>query len=279
MIGVIGILKNQELFANEKARTEGKQPQAYHGLFASHPRNDQRLQEVIAAAEKFRDASQPVPDDGRFLSLTNGMAFGESESQGITRGNKFYHKSLNMYLEFPEGWKIVNQPSELIGVSSDRSQAIRMRMTAKTPGISPSSYLSSNFQNFRDGREISTAFGQAYAGVATLSDKKSGQSQNIRVSAIYLDDQAFVLLAQGKAALPNQSYFSVLKSMRGLKKNEIDLATGRNIKLIIAKEGDTFVKLAKLSKLPEYAEAQLRLINNMYPSGEPTVGQQIKIIK
>ena len=279
MIGVIGILKNQELFANEKALSEGKQPQAYHGLFASHPRNDQRLQEVIAAAENFRDASQPTPDDGRFLRLTDGMAFGESESQGITRANKFYHKALNLFIEFPEGWKIVNQPAELTAISSDRSQAIRMRMTAQTPGVSPDSYLSSNFKSFRDGREITTSVGQAYAGVATLSDKKSGQSQNIRVSAIYLDDQAFVLMAQGQSALPNQSYFNVIKSMRGLKKNEIDLATGHNIKLVIAKAGDTFAKLAKQSRLPKHAEAQLRLINNMYPSGEPSVGQQIKIIE
>lgn len=279
MIGVIGILKNQELFANERARSEGKQPQAYHGLFASHPRNDQRLQEVIAAAEKFRDTSQPIPDDGRFLTLTNGMAFGESESQGITRANKFYHKALNLFIEFPEGWKIANQPAELIAVSSDRSQAIRMLMTAQTPGVSPDSYLSSNFKSFRDGREITTSVGQAYAGVATLSDQKTGQSQNVRVSAIYLDDQAFVLMAQGQSALPNQSYFNVIKSMRGLNKNEIDLATGHNIKLVIAKTGDTFAKLAKQSRLPEHAEAQLRLINNMYPRGEPNVGQQIKIIE
>ena len=279
MIGVIGILKNQELFANEKARTEGKQPQAYHGLFASHPRNDQRLQEVIAAAEKFRDTSQPSPDDGRFLRLTDGMAFGESESQGITRGNKFYHKGLDLFMEFPEGWKILNQPSELVGISSDRSQAIRMRMTPKTPGVSPDSYLSSNFQSFRDGRKVATLVGQAYAGVATLSDKSTGQSQNIRVSAIYLDDQAYVLLAQGRSALPNQNYFDVIKSMRGLKKSEIALATGHNIKLVKAKAGDTFAKLAKQSRLAEYAEAQLRLINNLYPNGEPSAGQQIKIIE
>lgn len=98
MIEVIGILKNQELFAKQQAQEEGRELQGYHGLFSTHPRNDQRLQGVIKAAEKYRDLSQPTPDDGRFLQLSDGMAFGESEAQGIMRGNKFYHKSLNLFI-------------------------------------------------------------------------------------------------------------------------------------------------------------------------------------
>ncbi len=279
MIGVIGILKNQQLFSSAKAKAEGKQTQAYHGLFASHPQNDQRLKEVIAAADEFRDASQPIADDGRFLKLTNGMAFGESESQGITRGNKFYHKGLDLFMEFPTGWKVVNQPNELVGIAPDKTQAIRMQMAAKTEGLSPDSYLKSSFQSFRDGRNVSTSADQAYAGIASINDKSSGKSQNIRVSAIYRGEQAFVLLGQGKTAMPKQSFFGVMSSMRRLKNSEKELAAGHTIKLVTAKAGDTFAKLAKQSKVSEYAEAQLRLINGMYPAGEPVVGQKLKIIK
>ncbi|NNC99451.1 MAG: M48 family metalloprotease [Gammaproteobacteria bacterium] len=279
MIGVIGLLKDQELYASEKARAEGREPQAYHGLFASHPRNDQRLQEVIKAAAKFRDSSQPEPDDGRFLKLTDGMSFGESESQGITRGNKFYHKDLDLYLEFPRDWKIANQPAEIIAIAPDNTQAIRMRMISKAPDVPADQYLSSNFQGFRDGRQVSTSEDQAYAGVATLSDKNTGKSQNVRVSAVYRGEQAFLLLGQGSKTLPNENFFDVVSSVRRLKNNEKELASGHNIKLVTVREGDTFAKLAARSKYTEDAEAQLRLINNMYPSGEPIPGQQIKVIQ
>ena len=279
MIGVIGILKDQELFAAQKARAEGKEPQAYHGVFASHPRNDQRLQEVIAAAAKFRDSSQPRPDDGRFLRLTDGMSYGESESQGITRTNKFYHKALDLYMEFPDGWKVVNQPAELIGVAPDGTQAIRMRMASAAAGIGPDQYLNKNFQGFRNGRRISAVEGEAYAGVATLSDLKTGQQQNVLVSALHRGDQAFVMLGQGKTALPDQAFIDTVSNVRRLKRNEVELASGANIKLVTVNKGDTFAKLAAKSKLSEYAEAQLRLINNMYPSGEPIPGQKIKIIQ
>jgi len=278
MLDVIAILKNQELFAQQKAREEGREYQAYHGLFSTHPQNDKRLQEVIAAADKFRDITEPVPDDGKFLRLTNGMTFGESESQGITRGNKFYHKSLDLFLEFPDGWNIVNQPSQLIAISPDSTQAIAMRLD-NSQGGNPTNYLNSKFQPLSNLQNIRTGFGTASAAIATLSDENTGQQQNIRVSAIPRGQQTFIVMGQGKTTLPNQDFFNVVKSMRGLKNSEQRLATSNRIELVTARRGDTFAKLAQQSNLGSYAEAQLRLINDMYPSGEPSPGQQIKIIK
>src|SRR5204862_292027 len=43
MIRVVGVLKNQELFDAEVAKTEGREPRGYHGLFETHPDADRRL--------------------------------------------------------------------------------------------------------------------------------------------------------------------------------------------------------------------------------------------
>jgi len=278
MIGVISILKNQELFAAERARAEGRQVQSYHSLFSTHPDNDKRLQEVIKAADTFRDVNQSVPDDGRFLRMTDGMTFGESEAQGITRGNRFYHKDLDLFMEFPQGWRIANQPSQIIAISADNTQAVSFRMDSAQQAPSPDQYLSSKFQSFRDGQSVQTSIGNAYAGLATLVDESTGQQQNIRVSALYRGDQAFIVTGLGQSSLPNQDFFNVVRSIRGLNSNEQALATSNKIELITAQRGDTFAKLASGIDI-SYAEAQLRLINDMYPDGEPTPGQQIKILR
>lgn len=275
MIGVIGILKNQELYAAERAREAGREPQGYHGLFASHPRNDTRLQEVIKAADKYRDTGQPIADDGEFLRLTDGMAYGETESQGITRGNKFYHKDLNLFIEFPEGWNLQNSANQFAAVAPDGNQAIIMQMD--TLQDQPAQYLSAKFPGFRDGRNLSTSEDQAYAGVATVTSGQ--QQQNVRVSAVARGDQAFVFTGLGKDALPNQAFFDVTESVRRLKPSEKKLATGRKIRLVRAKSGDTIASLAKKSNLDDQAQAQLRLINDLYPQGEPKAGQMIKIIE
>jgi len=258
MIDVIGILKDQELFARQRAQEEGRQVQGYHGLFASHPRNDQRLKEVIQAAEKYRDVTKPEPDSGEFMRLSNGMSFGESESQGITRGNKFYHRGLDLYIEFPRGWRVQNTPSVLGAISPDATQAIQMRMDSVAPPVDAMRYLSSKFPEFRDGRRVNTDEDQAAAGVATISDKRTGQQQNLRVSMIARGGQAFIISGLGKNTLPNQNFFDVVESVRRLKPSEQKLAQGRKIKLVTARRGDTIASLA---------------------DGEPKVGQTIKIIE
>lgn len=53
MIKVIGVLKNQELFDIEITKQEGRAPRRYHSVFATHPDNDTRLQEVIAEAKQY----------------------------------------------------------------------------------------------------------------------------------------------------------------------------------------------------------------------------------
>jgi len=51
MLKVVGILKNHEEVEKKRAEAEGREPRAYHGVFATHPENDKRLQEVIASAK------------------------------------------------------------------------------------------------------------------------------------------------------------------------------------------------------------------------------------
>jgi predicted Zn-dependent protease len=154
-----------------------------------------------------------------------------------------------------------------------------MQMDKVAPPIDLNGYLGTKFGGLTDGRNVNTSEDQAYAGVATISDKSTGKKQNVRVSMITRGEQAFIISGQGKTTLPNESFFAVTKSVRKLKKSEQKLAQGRNIKLITARRSDTIASLAAKSGLSEYAEAQLRLINDLYPSGEPTVGQKLKIIE
>ncbi len=58
MIKVISVLKNQELFDIEAAKQEGREPRRYHGIFATHPDNDTRLQEVVGEANRYGPAGK-----------------------------------------------------------------------------------------------------------------------------------------------------------------------------------------------------------------------------
>ena len=83
----------------------------------------------------------------------------------------------------------------------------------------------------------------------------------------------------GKTERPDEAVLATERSIRGLKADEIKIASGQRIRLARARAGDTFAALAARSGPERYGEDQLRLLNGMYPDGEPAPGQLIKIIE
>lgn len=278
MIGVVGILKDQEEFEKQRAEAEGREPNVYHGLFASHPRNDQRLQEVVQAAEKFKmPGAEPGKGRDEFLKRVNGMVYGHSESQGVLRGNSFYHNDLNMYVEFPKGWRVENLPDRLIATGPDQNEILQIKQRDRNIKQPPEDFLNGEFKNLEDGQRLRTGAGPGYAGVTKL--RTAWGSQPVRVAAVYHGKKIIEFAGARKGDLPEDAFFDMVESFRPLKQSERKLAESRKIKIVRSKRGDTFATLAEKSGLTNYAEAQLRLLNGMYPDGEPTPGQMIKIVE
>jgi predicted Zn-dependent protease len=274
MLEVIGVLKDQELFARERAAANGETASpGYHGLFSSHPENDQRLQEVITAAKKYQTAEPDEIDPMVYLKKMDGMTFGNSEAQGIVRKNEFFHRDLDIHLMFPDGWKLINQPDRLLGVSADAEQL--MQFVLGDPGAkNPKAVLSKAFPGLQSGQSLGDSI---YAGESPL-DSPWGK-RNGRVAAIRHKENVFVVMGVGKSRLPESSFNATIKSITGLTPEQQKLARGRKLKLIQAKSGDTFASLAKQSNIDQFEVSTLRLLNDLYPDGEPQAGQYIKIVK
>ncbi len=281
MINVVGILKSQEEFDKQLAKEEGREPRAYHGLFSTHPANDLRLQEVIRAANKYRSKNDR-PDDGTFLRLTDGMTLGPSEKEGVIRGNKFYHKDLDITITFPKGWKINNLPDRLIVSNKTQDAVMQVSLRDLNKRQTPKEFIQSEFgDELRSEREVNT---ESFKGYTAITKAKTPfGNQDTRIAAIFEGKQVYQILAAAKD--PNllkkydKDFLATVDSLRKLRSNEKELAKARKIKLITAKQGDTFAKLAKNSPLSSHAEEQLRLLNGLYPKGEPTPGKPIKIVE
>src|SRR5688572_8518647 len=94
MVEVIGVLKNHEDFTKKTSRRAA----AYHGLFASHPRSDTRLQEAVSKAGEVEGEPNPAPlDPAIFRASTTGLALGPSLQSvaGSEARNRYYQNLLN----------------------------------------------------------------------------------------------------------------------------------------------------------------------------------------
>lgn len=278
MLKVVGILKNHEEFDKKRAEAEGREPRAYHGVFATHPENDDRLQEVIAAAKDLQGAGgERGKDREAFLQRLDGMVYGDSESQGIVRLNEFYHKDLDLYVRFPQEWRIENTPTAVRSTDKDNStQIVLAGVEDQSRKETPQQFAERKFK-VTDGVAL-RGESPGYMGVTRVKDKNG--TRDARVAVVFHKDRVVIFHAVAKSGIADEAGLRrVAESARTLRNDELDQASSRRLKVIRARQGDTFEKLALRTPLTNYAADELRLLNGLYPDGQPTAGQLIKIVE
>ncbi|MFM9969530.1 MAG: M48 family metalloprotease [Burkholderiales bacterium] len=272
MIRVVGVLKNQELFDAEIAKQEGREPRRYHGLFASHPDNDDRFREVVNAAKKLQ-VSGGADDREGFLRKKEGMVFGDNAHEGLLRGGVFYHPVLGFAFRPPEGWKFNNLPDRLV-IQAPGDEARLTFANAKRGNEAPADMLRRLLK--RNPRDIDIS---AINGLQAASTSDAGGF----TAVIFFKEASYVFSG---AFRNDQSYRKFLEPIRAgvrtfhaITENEKSIAKPLTIRLSKAAEETRFAILAKNSPLGRSAESYLRLLNNQYPAGEPKPGQLIKIVE
>jgi len=283
MIGVIRVLKSQELFEQQLAKEEKREPRVYHGLFATHPDNDQRLQEVVASAARFKAAGEPRLNRDGYLRTLDGLTFGPSEREGVVRGNRFYHKELGFALRFPEQWHVDNLPTALLAKPPANDGLLHIGVQDLNKRISPREFMIQRLK--LDDLHHGEAFDHGgLLGYTAVTEARTpfGRRQT-RVTVLYFNTRAFIFSGATKdPEHPFQydsAFLDTARSFHALTEAEKPLATALRLRIILARAGTAFAALARESRIPSHPEAQLRLLNGYYPQGEPAPGLLIKIVE
>ena len=279
MIEVVRVLKAQEDFARDQAaqRGEAQPASGYHGLFDTHPDNDRRLQQVLGPARALATGQQEVNREV-FLQHLDGLPFGDSAASGVRRGQRFYHGELGVTLGFPEGWELINRADALIGHSADQQAFIAMVLEGNPQGLSAAQLLRQRAggQRLVDQRELQQAGLKGHSAIIPGSTAR-------RVAVLLHGARAYLFVAavRGGASLESQDarFLEVIQSFRPITAAERKLAQPLRLRMISAKPGQQMADLARQSKLPGDAEASLRLLNNLYPVGEPRPGDRLKVVR
>ena len=281
MLGVIGVLKNQEEFDKERAKAEGREPSNYHGVFASHPSADKRLQEVVAEAQQHKSTATPRTGRNEYLAHIDGLVFGDSAKHGVRHGSNFYHRDMNFALSFPRGWRLENSPQAVNAYAPQREALLQLRAEDLNKRVPPAEYIKTRLKidKLKGAGPLPGADVPSYTGIARL--KTPFGQRDTRVTVLYQYDRAFVLLgaADKDLATYDPQFLAAARTLHALKPDEKRLADGLRLRVVKAGAGDTFAKLAARSPVSNYAESTLRLINAKYPDGEPKPGEKIKVIQ
>jgi predicted Zn-dependent protease len=281
MIDVIRVLKDQERFAADVARAEGRSPPAQGDWLSSHPSNDQRLNAITQVASQHKGN---YTDEGRthYQRVIAGMAFGESADQGLSRGRNYFHTALGFGVTAPAGWQIQNDADKLGLMNPARDAALFVRLLPAKAGKDPAVIIRDLLKPASGQSQALSINGLQATRFLGAGQDAQGQTQTIAATVVRgPSDHMYLLqaLAKDTAAL-QRAQAALLEaegSFRPLSAQDRAAAKHWVLKTVAYPKGG-FAELARNSPV-ERAEQQLRLINGFYSGGEPKLGQSVKVIE
>jgi predicted Zn-dependent protease len=275
MVELVGVLKNQELLDTEQARREGREPRCYHATFATHPEDDSRLRQAVGEASKYQVTSTRE-NGGEFMRAMNGVYFGDSPEQGVIRHNALLHESFGIALQFPLGWKVQTWPGRATAVSP-QADAL-MELLAGPKNKQPMDSLEKEFRLDPGARYESGTVNGFPARFAAGAQ----QGKPVLVAAVTSNGGQFLVAGitkDGPAYQRNKEAIkAAINSFRALTAAERGQARPYAISVIVAQPGMSMAGLAAHSPLGADAERYLRLMNKLYPGGEPRPGRLLKVV-
>lgn len=281
MIDVIKVLKDQERFAADQAQAQGRAVPAQGGWLASHPSNDQRLGAITQLASQHKGN---YTDEGRerYQKLIQGMAFGESADQGLSRGRNYYHAPLGFAVTAPAGWQIQNDADKLLLLNPQRDALLGVQLVPAKAGKDPQAIIRTLLKPTQGQSEAAAINGlQATRFLGTRLDAQ-GQAQTLAATVVQgPGSNVYLLQAVAKDGAALQRAQGPLReaegSFRALTTQDRAAARPWVLKTVAFPRGG-FAELAKSSPI-DAPERQLRLINGYYGGGEPQPGQTVKVVE
>ncbi|MCK9564034.1 MAG: hypothetical protein M0R02_15080, partial [Bacteroidales bacterium] len=274
IIEVLSLLKDHERFEKQRARDAGREARTYHGLFATHPRNDRRLAEVIASGDQVGGNGErgEIP----YRIAMNNLVWGQNTLPAPTPDNRFIDDALGYRFDHPEGWSFSKEGNRVLGMTPSGNEGLTLEIVPRTTQP-PDRFVRDTLQlgMVRKSRSFTQAGMPGHGGVISAA----GQDQ--RLAVFYYGRNAYVFrgnLTAGDDAR-DEELDAIIRSFAPLPRSHFGGMEPRRIHFVRAANNATWAQLAEHLKLGPYGEQELRLINGYYPRGEPQNGEWIKIIR
>jgi predicted Zn-dependent protease len=281
MVDVIRVLRDQERFAADQARAEGRSPSQSANWLASHPTNEQRLRDILAVAAQYK-GSYGADSRDRYLQAIDGMTFGESREQGVTRGRNFFHEPLGVAVSAPPGWKIQNNADVLALVNPDGTAGLMMQSVPPQAGSNHEDILRNAVKADQGRTERYSIGGMPATHFSGTRRTAQGQSQPVELTLVTgPTNRQFMFLYAARDPQALQRSFAAMRSAEASFRpmTAADRISARPwvLRTVPYPRGG-FPELARRSPLAN-PEQQLRLLNGVYAEGEPRPGQLVKVVE
>jgi predicted Zn-dependent protease len=264
------------LTALDKSSSSARNDGAGAEMTASHPSTGERISRAMQAAR--RAAAPGTEDRGRpeFLSVVEGIPYGDDPADGVVKGRRFSHARLGVAFEAPEGFTLENTSQAVLGSSTDGGRRLLFDAADTPNGQSLEEVLRSTWSDTIEPGSLGTS---TVNGLPVATASSVGKEWSFRLSAIRIGNTTYRLIMAVRAGSGDleSTFQRTLATVRQVQPDEARRIRPLKLQIVTAREGDTPQRLAE--RMPvDRALDRFLLLNGLERNAPLRVGERYKIV-
>jgi len=246
-------------------------------FLSSHPATPERVTNAMMQARQFAGPGAGERDRDTYLSVLDGLIYGEDPSDGFVRGQRFTHPRLGFTFTAPAGFELENVAPAVFGVKDSGAQAMRLDV-ARVPPLQPlDEYLRSGWIENIDTDSVRTL---TVNGLPAATATARGEGWTFRLYAIRFGNEIyrFIFATRQQSDAIDRSFRESVGTFRRITAAETRAAQPQRIRIVTVAPGDTVDSLARrMGRGPRPVE-RFRVLNGLTNGEQVRAGDRVKIV-
>jgi predicted Zn-dependent protease len=252
------------------------------GFLSTHPLTSERIQNVKAMVS-LSDSQLRLSQD-YYLHQIENIVYGEDPREGYAEENIFYHPQLRFFFSFPKGWKVQNNPSQVILSSKDEDAALFLQ--AEKSGENLESYASQKVSSI-EGRQFVEEQYLTINGLRSyhqLYDIVQPPNATLRTQLSFIKKGSYIFYFSALSAASDFSKYSsdfssIVHSFSELQDRDHIAREPLRVKLMKANGRQILKEIFQNSGMKKDLWPPFAIMNGIEQIDVPASGKLIKIVK
>lgn len=258
-------------------------------FMSTHPDPGDRYNAVLRDAATWQDSLDISPwkvNTNNYLSLIDGMVYGEDPRQGFVEGQAFYHPELKFQFPVPVAWMLDNSPMQVRMYTPDGKA---MMVFTLAPGKTLDEAGQATIQQLQvkvlDSQRTSVNGMPAIAALSyqATQNQSTGQYDTINVLSYFIDDKGTYYAFHGVSGQADfNTYARVFQpTMEGFNKLTDPSKLNRQPRKIRIKKvprTETLANAFRSLGVQQQEMEKLAFLNNMDLKDQVAAGTFLKVV-
>lgn len=252
-------------------------------FLSTHPDPGNREIKVNELADEWqgKTAYKPLNKSRHaYLQQIDGIVYGDDPRQGYVENQMFYHPELRFQFPVPSGWNVVNTPSTVQLVSSDKKAAVQLT-------LGKSGSLDTEADEFITANKVTVqkrdrAAIHGYSALVVESAIKS-ETENITILSYFIgkDEKVFIFHGFTSTDLYGKrrgEFAGVMTGFDQVRDRAVFEKKPARLRIRQAPRGGDLASVLSSLGVAKSKQAELALVNGMSLSDQVKQGDWIKTV-